>query len=87
MVSSFEVKVFFLNRDGLEVAVVYYRAGYSPKHYPTEKVQRQSIIKAPILKGNSIYFPCISKVTQQCRCSYFELGLPVYQLEGREFSV
>ncbi|XP_073232302.1 glutathione synthetase-like [Porites lutea] len=23
--------------DGLEVAVVYYRAGYSPKHYPTEK--------------------------------------------------
>lgn len=41
MMSSFEVKAFFLNRDGLEVAVVYYRAGYSPKHYPTEKVQRQ----------------------------------------------
>ena len=38
MVSSFEVKVFFLKRDDLEVAVVYYRAGYSPKHYPTEKV-------------------------------------------------
>ena len=35
---AFEVEGFFLNRDDLEVAVVYYRAGYSPKHYPTEKV-------------------------------------------------
>ena len=25
----------------------------------------------------SLYFRDISNVTQQCRCSYFELGLPV----------
>ena len=31
---------------------------------------------------NTLQNPYISHVTQQCRCSYFELGLPVEQLSG-----
>ena len=30
---------FLFCRSGEEIAVVYYRAGYSPNDYPTEKVQ------------------------------------------------
>jgi len=29
---------FSWSRDGMEVAVAYFRSGYSPNHYPTEKV-------------------------------------------------
>ena len=30
----------FVNRSGFEVAVAYFRAGYTPKDYPTDAVSR-----------------------------------------------
>lgn len=43
-------------RDGIEVSVVYYRAGYEPNHYPTQKewdarylVEKSKAIKCPTI--------------------------------------
>lgn len=50
--------LFFYFSDDVEVSVVYFRAGYEPNHYPTEKewearllIERSAAIKCP-----SIYY-------------------------------
>ena len=35
---DYYANLFYVNRNGMEVAVTYFRAGYDPRHYPTEKV-------------------------------------------------
>ena len=36
--THYDQDVFASIRSGIEVAVVYYRSGYSPDNYPSEKV-------------------------------------------------
>lgn len=49
-----KLNLFFCgNRDGLEVAVAYFRAGYAPKHYPTEKVRL--ILPFSLVNGLFLY--------------------------------
>jgi hypothetical protein len=37
------VTTYILSRDGHEIAVTYFRAGYGPEDYPSEKVKREGV--------------------------------------------
>lgn len=50
--------VLFFFRNGLEVAVVYFRSGYAPEQYPTDKEWnvRLTIERSKALKCPSIHY-------------------------------
>jgi len=57
-----------LHRDGTEIAIVYYRSGYDPSHFPTEKqwsaylmLEQSKAIKCPPVS----HFLCTFKRIQQ----------------------
>lgn len=62
---------FFVNRDGLEVAVAYFRAGFAPKHFPTEKVGQMSMTRNDSLFAiNTFFFLCAVFSGGSSNCHY-----------------
>ena len=76
------------NRDGLEVAVAYFRAGYTPVDYPSENVSAlaNSFFKPWIRIFRKMFSRRINYVeTSSVKTYYREKTIHLYEIKRRDF--